>query len=115
VTLDFSKPDAAAAPEETLVLATATRAAGSDGGALTGFSLQAAVPKYAKLRLDPATGTTLDALGGNSQITQRLHLTNTAHGSKPLALRLRVAWTPGEEGGEPRLEMVEVKDLPTTL
>lgn len=83
---------------------------------MTNFGIQAAVPKYAKLRLDPATGTVLD--GGDSfgknVITQRLYLTNTAHGSKPLALRLRVSWTP-PGASEPRLEMVEVKDLPETL
>ena len=113
LSLDFSKPDAATSPEDTVVLATATRkGAGSESGAITNFSLQAAVPKYARLRLDPATGATLEAGG---EITQRLRLTNTAHGAKPLALRLRVAWTPPPGAAEPRLEMVEVKDLPATL
>lgn len=109
-----------------MVLATATRrrgsgaATGAEGGAITNFSLQAAVPKYAKLRLDPASGATLEAgggggSGGNRVITQKLHLKNSAHGSKPLALRLRVSWTPPPGAGEPRLEMVEVKDLPATL
>ena len=123
LTLAFSKPNAAASPGDTVVVATATRAPGAEGGALTNFGLQAAVPKYAKLRLDPATGTSLEAGGAGggggspgkdaAVITQRLHLTNTAHGSKPLALRLLVSWT--TPGGEPRLEMIEVKDLPATL
>ena len=116
LTLAFSKPDAVASPEDTVVVATARRSTGSSEGVLTNFGIQAAVPKYAKLRLDPATGTVLD--GGDSfgknVITQRLYLTNTAHGSKPLALRLRVSWTP-PGASEPRLEMVEVKDLPETL
>jgi len=45
-------------------------------------------------------------------VTQRLHLTNSQHGAKPVALRLRVSYT---LGGAPAVHQVEVKNLPAGL
>ena len=106
VTLAFYKSPGAA-PGDTLAVATA---AAAGPAALDAVSLQAAVPKYARLRLDPPSG---GAVAPGLVVTQAMHLTNTAHGAKPLALRLRVAYTPA--GGEPVVETVEVKGLPPGL
>jgi AP-1 complex subunit gamma-1 len=73
--------------------------------------VQAAVPKFMQLRLEPASGSTLGA-GGAGPVKQRLHVTNTMHGQKPLVLRLRVGYT---LHGVPKVEQVEVKNLPAGL
>ena len=74
-------------------------------------AVQAAVPKFMQLRLDPASG---NALGpqGSSTATQALHVTNTMHGQKPLVMRLRIAYT---KNGDARLEQAEVKNFPAGL
>lgn len=110
LTLAFTKPAGAASPE-TSVLATLALADSTATPSLTGVSLQAAVPKYARLALAPASGQ--DLAPGAPPITQTLSITNTAHGAKPLALRLRLGWRAG--GGEEVVEMVQVDGLPEGL
>ena len=105
VTLSFSKPD----PDPAVTRVDAA-VAWAGPGVATAVSLQAAVPKYAKLRLEPASG---DVAAPGVPVAQALHVSNGARGDKPLALRLRVAWTP--PGGAARVEMVEVKGLPASL
>ena len=73
--------------------------------------MQAAVPKFMQLKLDAASGSTLQSMGGNS-VTQQLHVTNSQHGNKPLAFRLRISFT---LDGASRLEQAEVKDLPVSV
>ncbi len=73
--------------------------------------MQAAVPKFMQLRLEPASGNTL-AAGGGASVKQRLHVTNTMHGQKALVLRLRLGYT---LNGMPKVEQVEVKNLPAGL
>lgn len=70
--------------------------------------VQAAVPKYMQLRLEPATGSVLPALGGGS-VTQKLHIINTMHGQKPLVMRLRVNYS---KAGQPVLQQLEVSNFP---
>ena len=53
--------------------------------------LQAAVPKFMQLRLDPASGSSLQPNSGNS-LTQVLHVTNSQQGTKSLAMRLRISF-----------------------
>lgn len=72
---------------------------------------QAAVPKFMQLKLDAASGNRLQPHGSGS-ITQLLHITNTQHGIKPIALRLRISFS---VDGQQRLEQAEVKDLPVSL
>ncbi len=69
------------------------------------------MPKFMQLRLDPASGNTLDA-HGSSSATQNLHVTNTMHGQKPLVMRLRIAYT---HNGAAKLEQAEVKNFPAGL
>lgn len=64
-----------------------------------------------QLKLDPASATTLPAGAGGPPVTQVLHVTNTMHGQKPLAMRLRVAYT--MQGGQQVVEMAEVSGFPT--
>ncbi|KAK9830950.1 hypothetical protein WJX81_001389 [Elliptochloris bilobata] len=104
--LAFRKPPGA--PAHTEVTATYTNAGAAP---VTGFTLQAAVPKFMTLRLAAASGTTLPP-GGAGAVTQRLHLTNSQHGVKPVALRLRIAYT---ADGAPAVHQVEVKNLPADL
>lgn len=72
--------------------------------------LQAAVPKFMQLKLDPASGSSLAP--GSSPIRQVLHVNNSQHGTKPLVLRLRLSYS---VDGASKLEQVEVKNLPRGL
>ena len=64
-----------------------------------------------QLKLDAASGNSLPAYGG-STLTQQLHITNSQHGTKSLALRLRISYS---LDGASKLEQAEVKDLPVGL
>lgn len=112
VSLAFSKPGGPASPDTAVAATLSLAGGGAASTPLTGVSLQAAVPKYARLTLSPASGGALAP--GGPPITQSLTVTNTAHGAKPLALRLRVAWRVGG-GGEEVVEMVQVDGLPEGL
>ncbi|RMZ55243.1 hypothetical protein APUTEX25_005521, partial [Auxenochlorella protothecoides] len=75
--------------------------------ALAGWSLQAAVPRFATLRLSPPSGTSL--AGPGQELTQRLHVVNSAPGTKPLVLRLRLAF---QRDGAGVTDQVEVGGFP---
>jgi AP-1 complex subunit gamma-1 len=72
--------------------------------------LQAAVPKYMQLRLEPASSTLLPALGGSA--IQKLHVVNTMAGQKPLVMRLRVNYS---KDGQPVAQQLEVNNFPAGL
>ena len=74
------------------------------------FLLQAAVPKFMQLKLAPASGSAL-APGGS--ITQRISVTNSMHGQKPLVMRLRIAYVTA--AGGPTTQQAEVKNFPAGL
>jgi AP-1 complex subunit gamma-1 len=74
---------------------------------LTDFNLQAAVPKFLTLRLEPASGTTVGGLGG--AVTQRLHVVNSLAGQKGIAMRLRINYS---RGGAPVQHQAEVSSFP---
>ena len=74
-------------------------------------ALQAAVPKFMQLRLEPATGNSLPA-NSSDAITQKLHVKNSMHGQKPLVMRLRIGYT---AGNGPKVEQAEVKNFPAGL
>ena len=63
-----------------------------------------------QLKLDSASGSTLSA--GASPVTQKLRVTNSQHGTKPLMLRLRLGYT---IEGKATQDQVEVKNLPAGL
>jgi AP-1 complex subunit gamma-1 len=114
VTLAFSKAPSAGggAAATVVVLATATNA--DPSRPVTSLALQAAVPKYLQLRLEPASGTSLPPAGAAAaaSVTQRMHVTNSAQGQKPLALRLRVVYARGGvDGGAAAAPVTEVVEL----
>jgi AP-1 complex subunit gamma-1 len=75
------------------------------------FVLQAAVPKFMQIRLEPASSSTLPASGLGSA-SQRIVVTNTMHGQKPMVMRLRISYL---AGGQPALEQGEVCNFPAGL
>ncbi|KAG2609667.1 hypothetical protein PVAP13_4KG063000 [Panicum virgatum] len=92
-------------PQETTINATFTNLATTT---FTDFVFQAAVPK---LRLDPASSSTLPA-SGNGSVTQSLSVTNNQHGQKPLAMRIRMSY---KVNGEDRLEQGQISNFPAGL
>lgn len=63
-----------------------------------------------QLKLESATGTVLQSNGPD--VKQNLRITNSQHGVKALAVRLRIAYNLGDST---QTEMVEVKNLPQGL
>ena len=88
VSFECTKPDVTD-PSLTTVVAT-TRNLGVTP--MTGYVLQCAVPKTMSLAMRTASGGELP-VGG--VVTQRLDVTNSQHGEKALAMRLRLAWNAG--------------------
>jgi hypothetical protein len=88
VSFECTKPDVTD-HSLTTVVAT-TRNLG--GTPMTGYVLQCAVPKTMSLAMRTASGGELP-VGG--VVTQRLDVTNSQHGEKALAMRLRLAWNAG--------------------
>merc|ERR1712176_1365295 len=78
---------------------------------VSGFVLQAAVPKYIQLRLDPASGNQLPSLGSGS-VQQQMHVVNSLIGQKPLMMRLKIGYL---YNGNAVSDMIEVKNFPTGL
>lgn len=74
-------------------------------------AVQAAVPKFMQLRLEPATSSTL-AANSTDGVTQKLHIKNNMHGQKSLVMRLRVGYT---SAGGSKVEQAEVKNFPAGL
>lgn len=77
----------------------------------TDFIFQAAVPKFIQLQLDPASSSTLPA-SGNGSITQTLSVTNSQHGQKPLAMRIRMAY---KVNNQDLLEQGQITSFPPGL
>ena len=75
-------------PGHSVITATASNV-GSSGATFTDVMIQAAVPKFIQMRIDPASGSHLP-VGGS--VTQCLHVVNSLHGQKQVAVRLRVAF-----------------------
>ncbi len=53
------------------------------------------MPKYMTMSLHQATGTSLP-VGALDNIEQIIHVTNSAHGQKNLALRIKIDFMVGE-------------------
>jgi AP-1 complex subunit gamma-1 len=74
--------------------------------------MQAAVPKYMQLRLEPATSSVLPA-SGSMPVYQKLYVNNTMHGQKSLIMRLKVGFMTSE--GLRVDEQTEVGNFPPGL
>jgi AP-1 complex subunit gamma-1 len=73
-------------------------------------AVQAAVPKYLQLKLEPASGSVLTGLGGS--ITQSLQVVNSMVGQKGVVMRLRLNYS---KGGQPVLQQLEVSNFPAGI
>ena len=102
---------ARANPSDPTTIVISASATNSGAAPARQFSLQAAVPKTMTLRLAPASGAEVPALGMGA-VTQRIEVVNPHAGSKPLAMRLRVGWTDG--AGNAIVEQATVP-FPATL
>lgn len=76
---------------------------------INGFNLQAAVPKFMQIKLEPATDSTLPARNSGS-ITQLIHIINSMEGEKPLVVRLRLTYS---VQGKQQVHIAEVKSFPS--
>lgn len=72
------------------------------------LSLQAAVPKYLKIQMNPASGAGLAQSGG--KVTQLIRVINSEQGKKPVILRVKMDYV---LNGTPVSEMVDVSFPPT--
>ncbi|PKA62478.1 AP-1 complex subunit gamma-2 [Apostasia shenzhenica] len=77
----------------------------------TDFIFQAAVPKFIQLHLDPASSSTIPP-SGNGTITQTLSVTNSLHGQKALAMRIRMAY---KVNNQDMLDQGQVNNFPSGL
>ena len=77
----------------------------------TNVVVQAAVPKFLQLRMEPASGSHLGGMG-SSVINQRMHVVNSLSGQKPLMMRLKVGYL---HNGAQVSDMIEVKNFPQGL
>ena len=76
---------------------------------VTAFNLQAAVPKYLVLKMEPASAAVLQPLSGN--VVQKLSVTNSLHGSKPIIMRVKVGFAVQLEGGVEALRVDEQAEV----
>lgn len=106
ITFTFTKQPGK--PQVTQIKASFTN---MSSNTYTDFLFQAAVPKFVQLHLDPASSNILSA-SGNGSITQTLSVTNTQHGQKALAMRIRIAY---KVNNQDMLEQGQVNNFPQGL
>ncbi|CAA7393697.1 unnamed protein product [Spirodela intermedia] len=106
ITFQFSKQPGK--PQVTVIQATFTNLSSND---YTDFLFQAAVPKFIQLHLDPASSNILPA-NGKGAVTQSLSLTNSQHGQKALAMRMRLAY---KVNNQDTLEQGQISNFPPGL
>jgi hypothetical protein len=104
VTLRCEKPQGASSGSTDI---TATFSC-TGAKTLRKFICQAAVPKFMKLSLIPASG---DEVGIGKDVVQVIKVENSQHGVKPIALRLKLIWG---EGGE-FSETTDIRGFPNSL
>ncbi|CAM9657286.1 unnamed protein product [Discosporangium mesarthrocarpum] len=115
---ELSKPSPTGDSSHTNVKATFRNTGPSD---ITGLHFQAAVPKYIKLEMQPATGSLVPA-NGAAMVEQVIRLTNSMqacgieggcgfcqHGQKNLMLKIKLEF---KRGGEKVQEMASVSNFP---
>ncbi|KAF4690950.1 hypothetical protein FOZ63_007333, partial [Perkinsus olseni] len=101
-------------PDVRVDFAVTSRADGVDIDAsfhsqktLTDFILEAAVPKYLRLTLKPATSPTVQP---DATVTQKLTVTQTTEPAKPIMMKLRIRYV---SDGVPMEELTTVNNIPT--
>ncbi|EWM25868.1 clathrin-adaptor gamma chain [Nannochloropsis gaditana] len=106
ITMELSKPSPADDPSASLLLC---RFDNRTDVTLTNLSFQCAVPRYVKLELSPASGSTLLPNTAGS-VTQAVRVANSLLGQKPLQLKIKVQYTDGR--GQPITKMGTVANFP---
>lgn len=71
------------------------------------FVFEAAVPKYVRLAMQPATGQMLPPL--SDSVTQSMTVTNTSNGERPLLMKLRIGYS---INGSPVQELGQAGNFP---
>jgi len=104
IVLELSKPNPST-PNLTRIL---TKFSNNNPYTIEGMSFQAAVPKYLKLEMLPASSTTIPA-GSNAAVTQEIKVTNTMQGEKNIMLKLKINY---KVNGSPIEELVQVSSFP---
>eukprot|EP00742_Colponemidia_sp_Colp-10_P000433 GILJ01000474.1.p1 GENE.GILJ01000474.1~~GILJ01000474.1.p1 ORF type:complete len:866 (-),score=167.22 GILJ01000474.1:91-2688(-) len=106
VTFSFNKPNPASNQVEIVA-----RFSNAMPVPLQNFVFQAAVPKYIKLQMLPASSTTLPP-NSKGAVTQVIKLENTLHGEKPLLMKLKVDFV---NNGQPISEVGQVNSFPAGI
>jgi AP-1 complex subunit gamma-1 len=105
LTVSFAGTKPLEDPSQTDIIATFS----NEGlETVTNFTLQAAVPKFMQVKLEPASSSTLPA-GGAGSATQAIRVKNSMHGQKTLVMRLRISFS---RGGQQVVEQAEVNGFP---
>eukprot|EP00903_Cladosiphon_okamuranus_P018668 g17182.t1 len=105
VTFELSKPSGSQDPSVTNVKATFRNSGATD---ITGLHFQAAVPKYLRLEMQPASGSVVKA-GGAGSVEQIVRITNSLQGQKNLLMKLKIVY---EAAGTKMQEMASVSSFP---
>jgi len=84
--VSFACTKDAANPSVTAIEASFTS---SVPAPISGLNFQVAVPKYMKLQMSPASGTTVPP-SGSGKVTQLFKVANSMHGQKPVLLRIKI-------------------------
>merc|ERR1719450_733860 len=106
--INFACSKDAANPAVTSIVATYTN---SQQMPMEGFNFQVAVPKYMKLQMNPASGSSVPPMNSGS-VTQAFKVANSMHGEKPVALRIKIDYS---LGGVPVSEMAAVENFPAGI
>lgn len=89
----------------SLTHVTTTFVSKNQGCDVSDLLMRVAVPKWLKLELEPADGSTLKGGDPASKVTQVLKLINNSDGAKPTLIRVKITYKVGSESVD---EMVEV-------
>ena len=104
ITMEVSKPDPAN-PASSRIL---SRFSNRTAHPMEALSFQAAVPKYLKLEMLPASSTVIPPHSMGA-VTQEIRITNSMQGEKTLMLKLKVGYT---QAGVVVDEMAQVASFP---
>lgn len=91
-------------PEVLLIDGTFTNASSSE---MANWEFQVAVPKYMKIKMEPASTNAIPANGG--EVKQRMILKNQMHGTKKIRLRIRLSYV---TNGKVITEQTQIDSLP---
>ena len=89
LTITFACESVAANPQGTKITASFANATGAP---IENLQMQCAVPKYIQLQMNPPTGSMVPP-GSSGAVTQQLNIINTMRGTKPVMMKLKLAFT----------------------